>query len=124
MIVGLGVDLVDVERFKWLARKSPGSLNRMLRLSEQVDRQGRGLPAESLAARFAAKEAVAKALGNTHDLQWDQCEIVTEPNGAARIALTGEAAARAAELGIDDWFVSLSHDGDFAFATVIAQRRP
>ena len=76
----------------------------------------------SLAARWAAKEAVAKVLVTTHGLRWHDCELLTGEHGEPRLAVSGtvEEAARAA--GIGRWHVSLSHDGHMAIAFVVATR--
>jgi holo-[acyl-carrier protein] synthase len=81
----------------------------------------RGLPLPSLAARFAAKEAVAKALGAPAGLRWTDAEVYVEENGRPRLRVTGTVLARAAELGVRTWHVSLSHDAGVASAVVIAE---
>jgi holo-[acyl-carrier protein] synthase len=75
----------------------------------------------SLAARFAAKEALAKALGAPSGLRWLDAEIVTEDSGRPRLAVSGTVAACAAALGVRAWHVSLSHDAGIASAVVIAE---
>jgi holo-[acyl-carrier protein] synthase len=75
----------------------------------------------SLAARFAAKEALAKALGAPAGLLWTDAEVVTEDSGQPRLVVTGTVAARAEELGVRSWHVSLSHDAGVASAVVIAE---
>ena len=76
---------------------------------------------ESLAARFAAKEAVAKALGAPAGLRWHDCEIVSDPDGRPWLTVSGTVAAVAAERGINRWHLSLSHDGGIASAMVVAE---
>jgi len=76
---------------------------------------------ESLAARFAAKEAVAKALGAPGGLRWVDAEVVTDPGGRPRLVLHGGVADEASSQGITTWHLSLSHDGGVATAVVVAE---
>lgn len=123
MIVGVGVDIVDVERFKWMLRRTPATLERTMTPHEIRDDAGRARSAESLAARFAAKEAVVKALGDVGELRPLDVEVVTASTGRPSVVLSGKLADLSAELGITQWHVSLSHDGGNAIAYVIAERR-
>lgn len=116
MIVGVGLDVVDVARFERHLRKSPGLRARLFTEAE------RELPVQSLAARFAAKEAIAKALGAPAGLRWTDVTVVREPSGQPRLDVRGTVAARAAELGIERFHVSLSHDAGIASAVVIGER--
>jgi len=77
--------------------------------------------AASLAARFAAKEALAKALGAPAGLLWTDAEVYVEDSGRPRLRVKGTVAARAAELGVRTFHVSLSHDAGVASAVVIAE---
>ena len=115
MIVGVGVDLVEVARFARSLERTPALLERLFTPAEQAVEK-----LESLAARFAAKEAVAKVLG-APGLSWVDAEVVRLENGAPRLVLHGEALAHAQEMGIAHWHVSLSHDGGFATAFVVAE---
>src|SRR4051794_39831404 len=81
----------------------------------------RGRPDESLAARFAAKEAVAKAIGAPTGLSWHDVEVHAEDSGRPRLAVTGAVAEAASALGVAHWHVSLSHDGGIAVAMVVAE---
>ena len=123
MIVGVGVDIVDVERFKWMVRRTPATLERTLAREETHDPQGRARSAESLAARFAAKEAVIKCLGDVAELRPLECVVVTAESGRPIVELSGRLAELASAAGVTDWHVSLSHDGGNAIAYVIAERR-
>jgi len=114
MIVGVGVDVVDIARFQALER-TPGLMERVFTENE------RSLPTASLAARFAAKEAVGKALGNPGDLSWQDAEVRSEPNGRPYLVVSGGVAARAEELGVARWHLSLSHDAGIASAMVVAE---
>jgi holo-[acyl-carrier protein] synthase len=115
VIAGVGIDVVDIARFGRTLERAPGLRERLFTESE------RGLPVQSLAARFAAKEAIAKALGAPPGLRWHDVTVVREPGTAPRLEVTGTVATRAAELGIDRFHVSLSHDGGIATAIVIAE---
>jgi holo-[acyl-carrier protein] synthase len=121
MIVGIGVDIVDVERFKWMVRRTPTVMQRLFYPSETHDARGVARTAESLAARFAAKEAVIKCLGEVAELRPLDCEVVTLENGQPSIRLSGYLADVARERNVDRWHVSLSHDGGSAIAYVIAE---
>jgi holo-[acyl-carrier protein] synthase len=114
-VVGIGVDAVLVERFVASLARTPGLEARLFTAGE------RGRPDESLAARFAAKEAVAKAIGAPKGLHWHDVEVHTEDTGRPRLAVTGAVAEAAAALGIAHWHLSLSHDGGIAVAMVVAE---
>ncbi len=123
MIVGVGVDIVEVERFKWMMRKSANMIERTFAGGEAREANGTSRSAESLAARFAAKEAVVKALGDRGTLRPNDVEVVTHESGRPSVVLTGELLAISDELGITDWHLSLAHDGGQAIAYVIAESR-
>jgi holo-[acyl-carrier protein] synthase len=115
MIIGVGIDVVDVERFAAVLRRTP-------RLAERVFTEGeRRLPINSLAARFAAKEALVKALGAPAGLHWQDAEVRTTDSGRPLLEVRGSVSTRAAELGVVTWHVSLSHDAGIASAVVIAE---
>jgi holo-[acyl-carrier protein] synthase len=115
-IVGVGVDVVDVERFGRSLERTPGLRRRLFTEAEQQVTQ-----VASLAARFAAKEAVAKALGAPGGLRWVDAEVVREESGRPRLAVHGGVADEAASQGITTWHLSLSHDGGVATAVVVAE---
>ncbi len=117
---GVGVDVVDIERFGRIIERSPGVLSRTLSAGEQFLPTGEQRPVESLAARFAAKEAVAKALGAPGVLPWHECEVVSSESGQPLVTLTGSLAELSRNRGIVDWQLSLSHDGGIAIAFVVA----
>jgi holo-[acyl-carrier protein] synthase len=121
MIVGVGIDVVPVERFAEALQRTPSMAARLFTTSEQVTGTGGRRTAESLAARFAAKEALAKALGAPGGMLWTDVEVITDQDGRPHLSVTGTVAARAKELGVTRWHVSLSHDGGIASATVIAE---
>ena len=116
MIIGVGVDVVDIRRFAATLARTPRLAERLFTPAE------RGLPLSSLAARFAAKEALAKALGVPEGLRWHDAEVVPEASGRPGLLLTGTVAAAAAAAGVQRWHLSLSHDGDLATAMVVAER--
>jgi holo-[acyl-carrier protein] synthase len=121
VIVSVGIDVVLVERFNRALDRTPLLLDRLFTDGERLTSSGNPRPAESLAARFAAKEAVAKALGAPVGLRWHDCEIVSDPDGRPWLTVSGTVAAVAAERGIKRWHLSLSHDGGIASAMVIAE---
>jgi holo-[acyl-carrier protein] synthase len=116
VIVGVGIDVVDVSRFERIVDRRPGLRDRLFTPAERT------LPIASLAARFAAKEAVAKALDAPRGMRWHDCEIVSTNSGRPELLLSGTVAAAAAERGVSHWHVSLSHDAGIASAVVVAER--
>lgn len=112
-VLGIGVDVVDVARFEATLLRTP-SLRARLFTAGEAD-----LPPRSLAARFAAKEAVAKALGAPGDLHWHDAEVVREESGRPRLLLRGTVLACADALGVTEVHLSLSHDGGVATAMVV-----
>ena len=121
--VRTGVDLIEIERIRQ-AHHRYGSrfLNRLYTSTEQARCRGR---ADELAARFAAKEAVSKALGTgMRGVLWKEIEVVNDPRGKPLVRLYGAAERRAAELGIVDLDISLTHSRDQAIAFVVALSGP
>ena len=121
MIIGIGIDVVPVERFAASLVRTPGLRDRLFTAAEQHTPSGTPRTAESLAARFAAKEAIAKALGAPGDLRWHDAEVVVGGHGRPPLEVRGSVAGRAAQLGVSGWHVSLSHDGGIASAVVVAE---
>ena len=124
MIVGIGVDVVDIERFDAVISRRPAIIERLFTEAETRDRDGRVRSARSLAARFAAKEAVSKALGGPPGLRWHDCEIVSGITGRPLLEVRASVAAAARARGIDRWHLSLTHDGGIALAYVIGETDP
>ncbi|MEH0419124.1 holo-ACP synthase [Streptomyces sp. B21-083] len=120
-IIGVGIDVAEIERFRASLERTPGLAQRLFLDSELLLPSGERRGAASLAARFAAKEAVAKALGAPAGLLWTDAEVCVEDSGRPWLRVTGTVAARAAELGVRSWHVSLSHDAGVASAVVIAE---
>ena len=122
MIVGIGVDVVDVRRFYGaMARSGPGLSERLFTEAERTQPDGEGEKKVTLAARFAAKEAVAKTLGAPGGLRWHDCQILDDETGKPHLVLSGTVAEVAKTLGANHWHLSLSHDGDVAVAMVVAE---
>lgn len=121
MIIGVGIDVAEIERFAAALERTPGMAERLFLPGELLLPAGDRRGIASLAARFAAKEALAKSLGAPAGLRWLDAEITSEPSGRPRLTVTGTVAARAAELGVTSWHISLSHDAGVASAVVIAE---
>ena len=115
MIVGVGTDIVEVARLEQSLQRTPSLRNRLFTPAEAV------LPIESLAARFAAKEALAKALGAPGDLSWQHAEVVTDVSGWPSFELRGGVAALAGQHGVERVHLSLSHDAGVAVAFVVLE---
>ena len=115
VIIGVGVDVVDVARFEETLARTPGVAERLFTETE------RALPGRSLAARFAAKEALAKALAAPGGMRWQDAEIGRGPNGEPAIVVMGTVAEVARAKGVTTWHLSLSHDGGLAVAFVVAE---
>ena len=121
MIIGIGVDVVDMPRFAGSLVRTPGLAARLFSERELSQPGGKGENAVSQAARFAAKEAVAKVLGAPAGLRWHDCEVLVGERGKPYLELSGTVLAKSKELGITNWHLSLSHDGPIATAFVIAE---
>jgi holo-[acyl-carrier protein] synthase len=115
MILGVGIDVVDVERFEEALDRTPTLRERLF------TEQERGRPLASLAARFAAKEALAKALGAPTGMHWHDAEIVSESTGNPQFEMRGTVLTRANDLGARSVHVSLSHDAGIASAVVVLE---
>jgi holo-[acyl-carrier protein] synthase len=114
-IVGIGVDIVDIPRFEASLERTPSLRERLFTPAEAA------LSVESLAARFAAKEAIAKALGAPAGMAWHDCEVVRDGAGRPAFALSGTVAAVADALGVVTTHLSLAHDGGVATAYVVLE---
>jgi holo-[acyl-carrier protein] synthase len=115
MIVGVGIDVVDIERFGASLERTPGLAERLF---TPVERER---PLASLAARFAAKEAMAKALGAPGDMHWHDAEVVSEASGRPLLELRGTVLAKANAIGATSVHLSLSHDAGIASAVVVLE---
>ena len=114
-IIGVGVDVVDIDRFVESLDRTPGMRERLFTDAE------RQRSSASLAARFAAKEAIAKALGAPTGMGWHDAEIVTNDAGAPSFLIRGSVQARAETLGVRTVHVSMSHDAGIASAFVVLE---
>ena len=114
-IIGVGIDVVDIERFGQSLDRTPGLADRLFTPTERTR------PLASLAARFAAKEALAKALGAPVGLHWHDCTVHRGEDGRPHLQVSGTVAARAEALGVHALHVSLSHDAGIASAVVVAE---
>ena len=122
-MLGSGVDMIEVERIdRAILRHGQRLFNRFYTAQELIDAHGH---TPALAARFAAKEAVAKALGTgIGDVGWKDIEIVNGPQRQPILHLHGKAAEVAESLGLTMWSVSLSHTHQHAMAIAIALQAP
>ncbi len=122
-MTSVGIDLIEVNRIEaTIARYGDRFLTRVFTESELA--YCRGQP-HQLAARFAAKEAVSKALGvgiqHADGVAWHEVEIVSGKRGKPSVQLTGRAAQRAAEIGLHTFALSLSHTREHAIAMIVAE---
>ena len=115
MIVGVGIDVVDIDRFAESLERTPAMRERMITEVE------RSRPPASLAARFAAKEALAKALGAPAGMAWHDAEVQTDGAGRPFFVITGTVENRARALGVGTVHLSLSHDAGIASAMVVCE---
>lgn len=124
MIIGTGIDLVEIERIQQTVdRYGARFLDRVYTAAEQAYCLRKRRSAESLAARFAAKEAGAKALGTgiSHGVSWLEIEVMREPSGRPAIRFHGRAAQIAARLGVSHSAVSITHTASLAMASVVLE---
>ena len=122
-IVGIGVDIVEIARLDGaIQRQGQSLLDRCFLPGEQTYCNQQHLPARAYAARFAAKEAVAKALGTGigAELEWRSVEVRRKATGEPFIVLLGVGAETARRLGVTELFLSLSHSEHYAVANVVA----
>jgi holo-[acyl-carrier protein] synthase len=125
-VIGIGIDAVDVPRFRMILERTPSMRERCFTKAELAYADQKTDPTQRLAARFAAKEATMKALSvglgafGFHDV-----EVVVdpsdEPSGPPRLVLKGPAAELAAQRGVTEFFISLTHTDTIAQAMVLAQ---
>lgn len=118
MIIGTGIDLVDIPRFERTLERTPKLLQRLFAPNEH------GLRLPSLAARYAAKEALIKTLGGSDGLHWTEIEIASEASGQPHFVLSGSTAEAVAARGITRLHLTLTHDAGLAAAFVVAEGEP
>ncbi len=124
MIVGSGIDLVEIERIEHsVNRYGSRFLDRVYTIAEQAYCLRKRKAAESFAARFAAKEAGAKALGTgiSYGVSWLEIEVVRERSGRPTIVFYGRAAQIAAHLGVVHAALSITHTAALAMASVVLE---
>jgi holo-[acyl-carrier protein] synthase len=122
MIVGLGVDITEIDRMEAaIARRGRALLKRLFTPSEIAYCERHRHSAERFAGRFAAKEAAMKALGTgwARGVRWIDIEVVREPSGKPTLKLSGAARAIANSLGVKHIAITITHDGNAALAQVI-----
>ena len=120
-VLGVGIDLVDVERFRVSLTRTPSMRERMFTAGERAYAESANDPTERYAARFAAKEAVMKAMGvglgafGFHDV-----EVLRADGGQPSLRVVGAAELLAVDLGVQGWQLSLTHTATSAGAVVVA----
>ena len=120
-MIGLGLDAVDIGRFRTVLARRPAVAGRLFTAGEQAYAARQHDPAPSLAARFAAKEATMKALGvGLGAFAFTDVEVMRAPGGRPALVVGGAAAALAAQQGVGNWHVSLTHTDALASAVVAA----
>jgi len=120
MVIGVGTDLIEIAR---IAQSIERILRRVFTPREILYCRRKKNAAESFAARFAAKEAGAKALGTgiSRGVSWLELEVAREPSGKPSLQLTGRAAQHARDLGVAHVSLSLTHSKDIALAVVVME---
>jgi holo-[acyl-carrier protein] synthase len=124
MTLSTGVDIIELDRIHRALERYGDRFLARIYTPEEIARYGKRLP--ELAARFAAKEAVSKALGvginhmSAHGIGWRDVEVLPDPLGKPEVHLTGRARQLAQEQGLRQWAISLSHGRDYAVAFVVA----
>ena len=119
-IVGLGVDICEISRMERAIARHPTLRERVFTPEERVYCDSKARPAESYAGRFAAREAVIKALGGYRGKLWQDIAVTRAPTGAPAIALSGRAKERADTLGIDRVLITFTHEKTSAVAFAVA----
>jgi holo-[acyl-carrier protein] synthase len=120
-VIGVGIDAVEIPRFRSVLQRRPLMAERLFSGAERMLAGSRSDPVPTLAARFAAKEAVMKAMSTgLGGVDFADIEVLARSDGAPRLAISGRAAARASALGVTGWHVSLSHTETLATAVVVA----
>ncbi len=120
-IIGIGVDIADVNRFGEHIERVPELLDRLLTPAEQLKKNGKRRSPESLAARFSAKEALVKALQLPQIIPWHEAEVVSAFSGAPSFRLTGWVLEHFRKRGGENVHLSISHDGGRTVTYVIVE---
>jgi holo-[acyl-carrier protein] synthase len=119
-IVGIGVDLVDVERVKRMLDRHSSFATRVFTPTEIAYCERQASPAECYAARWAAREACRKALGGIREMRWHDVWVDRAQSGAPRLVLEGSSKARMGALGVSEVMVALTHERRMAAAFCVA----
>jgi holo-[acyl-carrier protein] synthase len=119
-ILGLGVDICEIDRMERALGRHPSMAARVFTPEERAYCDSRARPAESYAARFAAREAVIKALGGYRGRRWRDISVDRHPSGAPAILLAGNARARAQALGVGSVLITFTHERTSAVAFCVA----
>jgi holo-[acyl-carrier protein] synthase len=126
MIVGIGLDLVKIDRVRAIAERWKARfLDRLYTPAERRYCMARPSPYASLAGRFAAKEALLKALGTgwSDGIGWRDIQVLNDRAGRPRAAVSGRVKTLLKRAGVTDIHLSLSHDSDYAVAEVVLTKR-
>jgi holo-[acyl-carrier protein] synthase len=121
-IVGLGIDLVEVERVELVLARRPTFRHRVFTPTEVAYCERQASPAESFAARWAAREACRKSLGGIRGMRWHDVWVERAPSGAPAVGLAGSSLERARSLGVSEVMVALTHERRMAAAVCVAVR--
>jgi holo-[acyl-carrier protein] synthase len=120
-VIGIGVDLCEVDRMRASLARTPTLRRRVFTEAERAYCDRRADPTERYAARFAAKEAVMKAMGvGMGACKWREIEVAKAPSGAPSVRLHGGASVLASERGITEWHLTLTHTHRVAEAIAVA----
>lgn len=120
-MLGIGTDLVDIDRFRVVLERTPGLADRVFCEGERAYAAQAGDPTARLAARFAAKEATLKSLGvGLGAMRLAEIEVIRHDDGRPELRLHGGAAEVATAAGVDRFLISISHTDHLAQATVVA----
>jgi holo-[acyl-carrier protein] synthase len=122
MILGIGVDLVDVERVKRILERHDTFAERVFTREEIAYCRRQASPEEAYAARWAAREACRKALGGIRGMRWQDVRVDRAPTGAPSLVLQGSSLARAEALGVSRVMLALTHERRMAAAFCVAVR--
>jgi holo-[acyl-carrier protein] synthase len=122
-VVGVGIDAVDVERFRAVLGRRSGFAERVFTEAERAEAAARSDPVPGLAARFAAKEAVMKSLSvGLGAFDFAEVQVVRGEGGAPELTVTGRAADVARSRTVGGWHISLTHTATVAMAIAVAYR--
>lgn len=120
-MIGIGVDLVEVDRMRSVLARTPTMIDKLFTPGERAYAQAANDPSERFAARFAAKEAVMKALRvGLGAVDWHDIEVIRSDSGAPELVITGRALELAADLGVSRWLLTLTHTSTTAEAIAVA----